>query len=830
LAAATAAGVLGATLTAAPAHAAGAFTAEYGGGDPLHGLGDGFSVSTYVMADVDGDDDLDVVVREPLGDAGLVELRNDGGTFVATAAPFAGIGFTAHPANFVNTRVLVGDFDADGDVDLWHHGVEFAALYRNDGATFSAQTGSADPLAALAGRDPGTYVVADVDGDDDPDVVARDAATDASVDLFRNDHGTFVLASAPFAAVSFPANAANFVNTCILVLDADADGDLDLWHQGAGFAALYRNDGATFSAQTGGADPLAALGSYDAHSYVTMDVDSDADLDVVAREPVTDVAIDVLRNDGSAFTPLTGPASPIAAVSLAVPDVKSTYLLVGDHDGDGDTDLYNQALNELYRQAGSAPLAGVRVPARGAAGVAVTAGLTLSFSEPVSLGTGAVVLRDAATGVVLHRLDVDAQAARFTGAGTATIAIELPAPLPFATTVAVTVEPGALVATNDGDAFAGIAPTAWRFTTAANTAPAVGALNGDAATFTEGDAPVPVDAGAGATVVDADGIGFAGGELTATVVGGGSIGEDHLAVGLFDGGTTVTVPLGPADDAATVSGLLHALTYTNDGGDVPTGGTRTIEVALRDGDGLTATATVTVDVQAIDDAPAIGAPAQLHASVGAAVPVGAITVEDPDDATLDAHVAVDVGTLTGGIDELDLEGTPAVLSTALRALTWTAPGHAGAVSSGDALTIRVDDGTTAVTRSVALAVTAPPHDTERDGPADRPPSVLRPHPPRSVLPPPVPEPDRPPAPSLPTVPGAAPTAPRPGPVVATAPPAGRGPTAAPAPIIVARRAPTAPAAPSRGVPVPALLVLLAVAIALVVLARNRRSVRRRPAG
>jgi hypothetical protein len=813
-----AAAVLGATLGPVPAHAAGGFTAEYGAADPLHGLGDGYSVSTYVTADIDGDGDLDVVAREPLGDTSIVALRNDGGTFMTTAVPFAGITFAANPANFVNTRVLVGDFDADGDVDLWHHGVGFGAFYRNDGATFSAQSGASDPLAALAGRDPGSYVVADVDGDSDPDVVVRDAATDASIDLLRNDGGTFVLTSAPFASISFAASASNFVNTCVLVLDGDGDGDVDLWHQGVGFAALYRNDGAAFSEHTGGSDPLLELGAYDTHSYVAMDVDSDADLDVVAREPVSDTAIDVLRNDGGSFTRLTGAASPFAAVTLATSDFTRVNTLVGDHDGDGDADLYNQALNELYRQAGSAPTTSTRAPASGEGGFAVTGDLALTFGEPVVLGSGAITLRDAATGAVVRRLDVDADASRFSGAGGATITVDPPTPLPFATALNVSVDPGAFVAAGDGDAFAGIAPTAWRFSTAANTAPALTALHGDSTTHLEGAPATPLDGATPATAIDADGAGFAGGELTAAVTGGAVAGEDRLAIGLFTGTTSVTVPLGPADDAAAVTGLLRAVTYANAGGDAPTAGPRTVTITLRDGGGLATTATVTVAVQAVDDPPVLAAPARVEAHAGSSVTLGPIAITDPDSAALDVRAQVADGTFGDGQVELTASGSPAHLTSRLSALTWRAPGH-GATAT---LALEADDGTTLTTATVDLHVPAPPRggfDIPRAPVTEWPVPILF-----AAIEPGAPGPRHAPAPRPPSTT-------EPPPSATAAPPAASAPrteasAAAPAPpLAAARAAPTTAPGTTARTPIAALVALIvgATALAVTVRAHSRRT-------
>src|SRR5690606_28858140 len=132
---------------------------------------------------------------------------------------------------------------------------------------------------------------------------------------------------------------------------------------------------------------------------------------------------DVFRNDGGAFTRLTGGAGPFAAAPLATTDWETAYLLAGDHDGDGDMDVYNHADDRFYVQAGSAPVLATRTPARGTTDVPVGSTLTLTFDEPVVLGSGDLVLRDVATGAVLERVSAGADADRFAGTGTATVTI-----------------------------------------------------------------------------------------------------------------------------------------------------------------------------------------------------------------------------------------------------------------------------------------------------------------------------------------------------------------------------------------------------------------------
>ncbi len=173
------------------------------------------------------------------------------------------------------------------------------------------------------------------------------------------------------------------------------------------------------------------------------------------------------------------------------------------------------------------------------------------------------------------------------------------------------------------------------FTLATNSAPTTTNLNGDSFTFTEGDGATAIDQGGNATVADADGGDFSGGNLTVTITSGEVAAEDVLS---FDSGTVtlagttagsnvtvggvvvgtltnaisagndLVVSLNVSSTAASVQTLVRAITYQNTDTDNPTTGARTIRVTVNDGDGGTsANADVTATVAALNDEPTLTA-------------------------------------------------------------------------------------------------------------------------------------------------------------------------------------------------------------------------------
>jgi len=190
--------------------------------------------------DYDNDGDLDVYSADRSGDNKL--FRNDAGRFTHV---FAGVGPT-------DGRPTVGacwlDMDNDGDLDLYLANQSGAtdAMWRNDGASFTdvaAELGMTGPARA---KDEGGVgcAIGDYDNDGDLDIFAPNYGHNL---LYRNNNdGTFTeVGRTVGVGVENHAVGADWG-------DYDNDGDLDLSvisYEGAvgqqtPLNALFRNDGA----------------------------------------------------------------------------------------------------------------------------------------------------------------------------------------------------------------------------------------------------------------------------------------------------------------------------------------------------------------------------------------------------------------------------------------------------------------------------------------------------------------------------------------------------------------------------------------------------------
>lgn len=271
-------------------------------------------------ADIDHDDDLDYVV----GFRGRPNrlYRNNGGRFTDIAAA-AGV------ADDAETRaVAFGDFDADGDADLY---VGFAdpmrtsKVYRNDGPGRRFVDVAAEIGLALSGvsRQPAWI---DYDGDGDLDFFA--AFRDRPNQLFRNDRGRFT----DVTTASGIGDARRSVSA--VWWDFDRDGDLDLFvaNQEGEANGLYRQHDGRFT------DVAAAAGVAGTPrpkedggvgpSVADFDRDGDFDLFVASYGPSP-----LYRNDGERFVDVARERG----IDLRGHAVTSGW---GDINNDGQPDLY----------------------------------------------------------------------------------------------------------------------------------------------------------------------------------------------------------------------------------------------------------------------------------------------------------------------------------------------------------------------------------------------------------------------------------------------------------------------------------------------------------
>ena len=227
--------------------------------------------------DYDNDGDLDVYSTDRSGDNKL--FRNHGGKFVHV---FAGVGPT-------DARPTVGacwlDMDNDGDLDLYLANQSGAtdAMWRNDGGSFTDVAAALRMTGPARTPDQGGVgcAIGDYDNDGDLDIFAANYGHNL---LYRNnDDGTFTeVGQSIGVGVDNHAVGADWG-------DYDNDGDLDLFvssYEGAPgkqtpLNALFRNDGTKGFVNVLSKDsPLNAAD----HGVQFVDYDNDGGLDLTVTD------------------------------------------------------------------------------------------------------------------------------------------------------------------------------------------------------------------------------------------------------------------------------------------------------------------------------------------------------------------------------------------------------------------------------------------------------------------------------------------------------------------------------------------------------------------
>lgn len=286
-----------------------------------------------------------------------------------------------HIQESVCAGLALFDYDSDGDVDIYFvnggalRGTAFStppanALYRNDGAwTFTDVTAQ----SGLGNAEHGLGVAAgDYDGDGDLDLYVSNYGPNA---LYRNNgDGSFTdVTTGAGVRGTDPVGA----GTCFL--DADGDGDLDLFvsdylvfqydafpiKKVNGFPiypgpkshppvanTLYRNNGdGTFSdvSQDAGLSDHTGYGM----GAICLDYDNDADTDIVIAND--EAGNFLFQNDGSGRFEEVGLLSGIA-YDLGGMEMGNMGVEAGDYDNDGRLDLYMTSYQDestvLYRNVG----------------------------------------------------------------------------------------------------------------------------------------------------------------------------------------------------------------------------------------------------------------------------------------------------------------------------------------------------------------------------------------------------------------------------------------------------------------------------------------------
>jgi len=311
------------------------------------------------LIDLDGDDDLDIVLSGANG--GAVKVYENDGT-----GNFTDRSIGSNIAAMVASGVATADYDNDGDQDIFISGwMTSNKLYRNDGDFVFTDVSAASGVDVVSAAMAPSWADYDHDGYMDLYVPTRSGTSNnwvANMMFHNNGDGTFT-----DVAVAAGVDAGTDPTLLSAFFDYDRDGDDDLYlgtDKGSSFNwwnRLYRNDGGgNFTEITAAANAFAYI---DCMGIAVGDLNNDSYFDLY----MTDVSRNVLfMNDG------TGVYVDQTDAAGATSGRIGWGTVFADFDNDTFPDLYvcnMNAENRLYRgediadwpMTDDAPTAGVNL-------------------------------------------------------------------------------------------------------------------------------------------------------------------------------------------------------------------------------------------------------------------------------------------------------------------------------------------------------------------------------------------------------------------------------------------------------------------------------------
>ncbi len=270
----------------------------------------GFPYSV-AAADFDKDGHPDLAVADRGASQILVMRGGPGGTFSAPTA----VGTAAGPAG-----IAVGDFNSDGDPDLAvadEGGSSVLVLLGRTGATFGA------PTTVAMGTDPVSVTVADFNGDGHPDLAAADQSSGEVLVVLGGPGGSFGPQTTLTAASGLSSIAAG---------DFNRDGDPDL-----AVANINLSRVSVFTGGAGGSfsGPSNFSAGFGADSVAVADFNADGRPDLAVADFNID-SVSVLLN-----TTVTNQAPTAANDAYTTAEdtqltVAAPGVLANDSDPDGN--------------------------------------------------------------------------------------------------------------------------------------------------------------------------------------------------------------------------------------------------------------------------------------------------------------------------------------------------------------------------------------------------------------------------------------------------------------------------------------------------------------
>lgn len=307
-----------------------------------------FNSAAITFADIDENGELDFLVSDGFGSL-RAYVECGGGEFCEQIGPWDPVARTGNPMNysyFYYGSPVLADFDGDGDLDLvvGHADNDYTSVvyYQNTDGAYTFENQNDLNISPLGGVDVGAQAAptfVDLDNDGDLDAVIGAKYSNPDLYVYINEDGEFTAdPDHPLVEILEPSFAYDVIPVFV---DIDDDGDQDLFIWNGYQLEHFVNDAGTFEPAS---SPLNVDG--DEVSVAFIDIDNDNDFDaLVGRRKYGDAEVIYFENDGTAENSSFVSATPPVPFDNSIFEDYSNNVAAVDLDNDGDLDL---AVTETY--------------------------------------------------------------------------------------------------------------------------------------------------------------------------------------------------------------------------------------------------------------------------------------------------------------------------------------------------------------------------------------------------------------------------------------------------------------------------------------------------